>query len=72
MAFIDCTIYQQPVSARVIYRDNGAPIIRAECGGSGIAMNSAEAIKLRDDPSRAITEAAQQHAQAKDAQAVSP
>jgi len=33
-------------------------------------LDGTQAVKLRDDLSRAITEAAQQHAQAKDAQAV--
>jgi len=48
--------------------------IRVDVGDDGfgkyLRVSLAEAIQLRDDLSRAITEAAQQHAQAKDAQAV--
>jgi len=42
--------------------------------GTYLALNRDEAVKLRDDLSRAITEAAQQHAQAiaRDAQEVTP
>jgi len=58
MAFIDCTIYNEPVSASAMYRDDGTAIIRAKCGAGYIAMDCEEAVKLRDDLSRAITEAA--------------
>ena len=50
--------------------------IRVDVGDDGfgkyLRVSLAEAVQLRDDLSRAITEAAQQHAQAKDAQAVTP
>ena len=52
--------------------------IRVDVGDDGfgkyLRVSLAEAIQLRDDPSRAITEAAQQHAQAvaKDVQEVTP
>jgi len=52
--------------------------IRVDVGDDGfgkyLRVSLAEAIQLRDDLSRAITEAAQQHAQAvaKDAQEVTP
>ena len=48
-------------------------VVQIDSGVTGaLYLTSAEAINLRDDPSRAITEAAQQHAQtiAKDAQVV--
>ena len=74
MAFIDCTIYNATVSASAMYRDDGTAIIRVKCGAGYIAMDCEEAVKIRDDLSRAITEAAPQHAQtvAKDAQEVTP
>ena len=58
MAFIDCTIYNATVSASAMYRDDGTAIIRVKCGAGYIAMDCEEAVKIRDDLSRAITEAA--------------
>lgn len=58
MAFINATVYNKPVSVSVVLRDGNEPIIRIGCGDGSLCCVSAEAIKLRDELSRAITEAA--------------
>lgn len=58
MAFLSATCYRGDLSVDVIYRKDKPPFIRAKYGDGCIGMDCAEAVHLRDDLSRAITEAA--------------
>lgn len=62
MAFIDCAVFNREPRVTL---DDDADYIRIRIGdASQIGLTAAEALKLRDALSRAITEAAQKHAQA--------
>ena len=58
MAFISSSIYNKPVSADVVGAGTPSMFIRAKCGDGYVGLSLAEARDLRDDLSRAITEAA--------------
>lgn len=64
MAFISVTVYNKPVSVSVVLRDGNEPIIRIGCGDGSLCCSPAEAVKLRDELSRTIVEAATAAAQA--------
>ncbi|HET7596021.1 MAG TPA: hypothetical protein VFK15_03755 [Burkholderiales bacterium] len=62
MAFIDCSVFNREPSVTL---DDDADYIRIRIGDeSQIGLTAAEALRVRDALSRAITEAAQKHAQA--------
>lgn len=56
MAFIDVAIFAEP--ATVTVDDYGDTWIRIRVGHGQIGLHQHEAVKLRDDLTRAITEAA--------------
>lgn len=62
MAFIDCSVFNREPRVTL---DDDADYIRIRIGdASQIGLTAAEALRVRDALSRAITEAAQKHAQA--------
>jgi hypothetical protein len=56
--FMQVTTYNKPITVGLLLRKSEEPAILIKSGDGQFCVSSAEAIQLRDDLSRAITEAA--------------